>query len=336
MLLRSVQKGMKPVLKILITGGSGFIGTNLVEYYKAAGFTVTNFDIIEPRNIAHIDAWRDVDLLDRKNLAIAIAEVDPDVVFHMAARTDLNGSNVSDYDVNTKGLDNLIFALNGLDSLKSVVFASSMLVCKVGYVPSSEIDYCPDTPYGESKVLGEELIRNSESRFPWTIVRPTSIWGPWFASPYRDFFKTVSNNCYFHPRGFRVRRSYGFVYNTIYQLDRISRMVENRLAGDTIYLADYKPIELKSWADKIQESLGVWPVKQVPLRIFKILAKLGDFAKFLGMKNPPMTSFRLNNMLTEMVHDTSKLERYCGPTPYSMSDGVDITCEWLVKSGNKL
>ena len=321
--------------KVLITGGSGFIGTNLVEYFKAAGCDVINFDIKKPRNIEHIDMWYEVDLLDREKLTTSIAEFAPDIVFHMAARTDLDGSDLSDYDVNTKGLDNLINALNTLDDLKSVVFASSMLVCKLGYLPSNEKDYCPDTVYGKSKVLGEEIIRNTITRFPWTIVRPTSIWGPWFASPYRDFFTTVNNNFYIHPKGLRVRRSYGFVYNIIYQLDCISQMLNNKLIGETIYLADYKPIELKLWADKIQESLNVWPIREVPLAIFKILAKAGDFAKYLGFEHPPITTFRLNNMLTEMIHDTAKLQDYCGDTPYSMSDGVAITCKWLIHNYNK-
>ena len=54
--------------------------------------------------------------------------------------------------------------------------------------------------------------------------------------------------------------------------------------------------------------------------------------KIIGLKNPPMTSFRLNNMRTEMVHDTLELEAYCGETPFSTSDGVEITCAWMMKN----
>ena len=318
--------------KVLVTGGSGFIGTNIVEYYKSIGCDVINFDINEPRNIEHIGAWRKLNLLDQDLLNSAITEISPDIVFHMAARTDLGGADVCDYDVNTIGVSNLINALNTLDNLKSVVFASSMLVCKLGYRPNNENDYCSDTAYGQSKVVGEKIIRSSELRFPWVIVRPTSIWGPWFGKPYRDFFITIKNNLYVHPKGFRVQRSYGFVYNIIYQLASIAEVRNNDLIGKTIYLADYEPIELKLWADKIQVALDVRPIKEVPLIIFKVLAKIGDFMKYLGFNNPPMSTFRLSNMITEMVHDTGKLESYCGETPYSMIDGVNITCEWLTKN----
>jgi GlcNAc-P-P-Und epimerase len=316
--------------KILVTGGSGFIGTNLIEHYKSIGDEVFNIDINQPRNIEHLDQWRKVDLLDKDKLTSVIKEIEPNIVFHMAARTDLNGLNVGNYDVNTRGVENLIGALNELSTLDFVIFASSMLVCRLGYKPSSEVDYCPNTPYGRSKVIGEELVRSSNINFPWVIVRPTSIWGPWFATPYRDFFDMVRKGFYVHPRGVRVKRSYGFIYNSIFQLSRISDRLNDTLVGKTIYLADYQPIELKSWSENIQKNLKTKPVKEAPMQVFKIAAKLGDILKLFGYKNPPMSSFRLNNMLTPMVHDIKLLKNYCGNVPYSIDEGVRITCEWLL------
>ena len=316
--------------KILVTGGSGFIGTNLIEHYKSIGDKVFNIDIKHPRNIEHMDQWHKVDILDKDKLAAIIKEIEPNIVFHMAARTDLNGLNVDSYDVNTKGIENLISALNEINTLDFVVFASSMLVCRLGYKPSSEVDYCPNTPYGESKVIGEGLIRSSNIRFPWVIVRPTSIWGPWFATPYRDFFDMIRKGFYVHPKGVRVRRSYGFIYNSIFQLSRIADRLNDSLVGKTIYLADYEPIELKSWSENIQKSLKVREVKEAPMLLFKVAAKLGDTLKIFGYKNPPMSSFRLNNMLTPMVHDTTPLKKYCGAVPYSINEGVIVTCEWLL------
>jgi nucleoside-diphosphate-sugar epimerase len=315
--------------KVLITGGSGFIGTNLIEHYKSIGDEVFNIDIKQPRNIEHFDQWYKVDILDKDKLTSTIKEIMPNIVFHMAARTDLNGLDVGNYDVNTKGVENLINVLNEINTLEFVVFASSMLVCRLGYKPSSEVDYCPNTPYGKSKVIGEELIRSSNISFPWVIVRPTSIWGPWFATPYRNFFDMIRKGFYVHPEGVRVRRSYGFVYNSVFQLSKISDRLNNELVSKTIYLADYQPIELKTWSKNIQMNLEARPVKEVPMYVFKAIAKLGDILKFFGYKNPPMSTFRLNNMLTPMVHDTKPLKDYCEDIPYSIDEGVEITCEWL-------
>jgi hypothetical protein len=49
----------------------------------------------------------------------------------------------------------------------------------------------------------------------------------------------------------------------------------------------------------------------------------------LGWQNPPLTRFRLNNMITEMVYETSELERIVGPLPFSEKQGVAITVDWL-------
>ena len=161
-------------------------------------------------------------------------------------------------------------------------------------------------------------------------MRPTSIWGPWFDIPYKNFFEVIRRGVYVHPLGLRVRRSYGFVLNAVYQLASISDFRDDSLRSETVYLADYEPVELKSWATAIQQALGVRKVREVPRWIFRIAALGGDVAKRLGIANPPMTSFRYRNMITETVLDTQKLEVYCQKLPYSMQQGVAITCKWLI------
>jgi hypothetical protein len=42
-----------------------------------------------------------------------------------------------------------------------------------------------------------------------------------------------------------------------------------------------------------------------------------------------MSSYRLNNMLTEMIHDTSPLQSVLPRLPYSLDQAIDITCEWI-------
>jgi hypothetical protein len=119
------------------------------------------------------------------------------------------------------------------------------------------------------------------------------------------------------------------VLNTVFQLDCLAAAGGGALVGRTVYLADYEPIELKYWADTIQRELKVRPVREVPLWVLQMMAKAGDLLKRLGYATPPISSFRLKNMLTEMVLDTSPLRIACGAAPYSMEEGVRITCDWL-------
>ena len=174
--------------RILVTGGSGFIGTNLVEYYKDQ-YEVLNLDIAKPRNESHFTYWKNGDILDEEKTIKIFSDFQPHYVLHMAARTDLDGKTLHDYAANTTGVEHVISAINQTESIEKVIFASSRLVCEIGYNPKDEFDYKPSTIYGESKIIGEKIVRDSKKlNGNWIIVRPTSLWGPWFDIPYKNFF----------------------------------------------------------------------------------------------------------------------------------------------------
>ena len=74
-------------MKILITGASGFIGTNLVENYVARGVEVLNFDIDTPRTPPHVAFWRKGDIRDRNKLVCTVKDFRPDRIINLAAAT---------------------------------------------------------------------------------------------------------------------------------------------------------------------------------------------------------------------------------------------------------
>lgn len=322
-------------MKVLITGGSGFIGTNLIEYYSARGADVVNIDIAKPRNKNHLRFWRKVNLCNSLSLKLYIADFSPDYIIHMGAKTDLNEKkNIDYYAANTVGLENLIQALKGLSNLKRIIFASSRLVCEIRYVPKDEFDYRPSTLYGKSKIISEKIIRSSKNiPCSWLIVRPTSIWGPWFDIPYKKFFLTIARAIYMHSGNRNPLKQMGYIGNTIYELDRLLNAPDESIHGKTIYLADYSPIRLRDWAEKIRESMGIKKIRTIPLPVLRIGGLAGDILKLLGCKHPPLTSFRINNIVTDMVYDMSLLEKIVGVLPYSVSEGVELTVEWMKAQG---
>jgi nucleoside-diphosphate-sugar epimerase len=319
---------MSNSMRVLITGGSGFIGTNLVDAFLADGVEVLNLDLEPPRNAGHRDAWRPVSLFDPAALAAACREFAPTHFLHMAARTDLKGASVADYAANVQGLANTIDCIRQLDSLEMTVFASTRMVCRIGYQPRDEFDYCPSTPYGESKVIGERLVRESALETPWVMVRPTSIWGPWFDIPYRTFFDAVERGRFFHVRGANPRKSFGYVGNTVHQVRRLLA-APDQVAGRTLYLADYPPLELREFAELVRAAFGARRLYTVPRAALVPLARAGDFARDHGWGEPPLTTFRLDNLLTEMTYDLTELKTVVGELPYSLPDGVRETVGWM-------
>ena len=316
--------------RIFITGGSGFIGTNLVQYYLDLGARVFNYDIKAPRNSLHEEYWHCADILDSAALSKAVEEFNPDYIFHLAARTDLDGKSIEDYPANTQGVSNIVEAARKVGSLKRAVFASSMYVCKPGYQPKNEYDYLPTTPYGESKIMGEKIVReDAGDAFPWLIVRPTSIWGPWFDVPYKNYFTAVMRGYYFHPKGLKVIRSYGFVLNAVHLLAKLASCAKDMVHSKTFYLADYDPIDLKTWGVMIQEASNSRKITEAPNVAFIVAAKLGDFLQKLGYSNPPMTTFRFNNMRTNVVFNIDEVKSLCGDLPFSTRQGVERTVDWM-------
>lgn len=316
--------------RVLVTGGSGFLGTNLVEFFSSSGDQVLNLDIAEPRDRLHAPHWKRVDVLDAGALRAAIHEFDPDYILHMAARTDLAGRSVADYSANTTGVQNLIDAMGNLLNVKRVIFASSRLVCRIGYQPAGDADYCPTTAYGESKVIGEKIVRHSNAiPCPWLIVRPTSIWGPWFDVPYKTFFTAIAKGYYFHPGSVGIRKSFGYVGNSVHQLKKLMDARDGDIHGRTLFLGDYPPIDLRKMADTIQREMRVKRIRTIPLPLLQPAAKIGDLMRLAGVYNPPLTSFRLNNLVTEMVYDLEPLREIAGPLPYTMEAGVGETVEWM-------
>jgi GlcNAc-P-P-Und epimerase len=321
-------------MKIAITGGSGFIGTNLLLHCRAAGLDVFASDINPPRciDVGHIEK---VDLCDLQCLSSWLDQIKPTVLIHLGARTDLDGKSIEDYKENTHGVSNICKWLQDNPSCKTALFASSRLVCRIGYQPTSDNDYCPTTPYGESKCKGELIVRKSQLPQKWTIFRPTSIWGPWMGAPYDAFFRYVASGLYFHPKNAIINKSFGFVGNSVAQIMALAKGGVDLLNKKTIYLADYQQLNVLEWGNEIRRNLNKPPLISVPYSILKSIALLGDMAKKTGIKNPPLTSFRLQNLLANMPHETSELQSILPILPYSLKQAIIETVIWMQSHTNK-
>jgi GlcNAc-P-P-Und epimerase len=241
---------------------------------------------------------------------------------------------VADYAANTEGVRNVIRAVGLAGGVRLTVYASSRLVFDIAHRPAHDFDYHPTTAYGASKAEGERIVRSEATDASrWLLVRPTSIWGPWFGVPYRDFFEAVLRGRYVHPKGRRIRKSYGYVANSVYELLRLIEAPTEETERRVFWLADYPPIEVAAWAAEIRRRSGQGPVRSMPVSVLRAGGLAGDLLKRAGVAEPPLTTFRVNNLITEMVYDTRSTEDIVGDLPFSMEDGVRATLEWLQGPG---
>lgn len=169
----------------LVTGGSGFIGSHLVDALVDRGDSVTVIDLVEPtperRNAKA--TYIVCDIRDRK-LESIITAIAPSVVFHLAAHID-DRASVLDPMMNAE--HNELGSINVFESAKragtkSIVFASSCAVYGLQEsVPVTEtMRPRPQTPYGISKFAGETYLDSYTTRYGLhtAALRFGNVYGP--------------------------------------------------------------------------------------------------------------------------------------------------------------
>ncbi|EKO3645766.1 NAD(P)-dependent oxidoreductase [Vibrio metschnikovii] len=315
-------------MKVLITGGSGFIGTNLVEVLLARGFDVLSLDISPPVHDKHISVYQYCDIREYESLYEKFIHYSPDIVVHLAARTDLDGKSLDDYSSNILGVSNVCRVVENVSSIKKTLFASSMLVCRAPYVPADVNDFSPNTLYGESKVEGERIVRKASERLgDFVIFRPTSIWGPWFKIPYRNYFDMILGGRFFDIDGGFCKKTYGYITNAVNQIESLMS-TDTDLRDKLIYLGDSKAVDISYWASLIAQNAHLPAPRRLPKWLFRIAALSGDALKMIGISFP-LTSFRLNNMLTDNVVDCSVATSLNIYKEVGLTEATKNTLQWI-------
>ena len=153
-------------MKILITGGAGFIGTHLQEHLQDHEVHVV--DIVNGTDINDIKTWKKI--YDKAHTF--------DCVIHMAAEANsraVNKNPIEAVKTMTQGLVNVVTQFNK----SHFIFLSSSMV--YGDWPQdkdivTESDYCkPIDLYGQLKLAGEGIVKLLHKNY--TIIRPSAVYG---------------------------------------------------------------------------------------------------------------------------------------------------------------
>ncbi|HEV2046635.1 MAG TPA: NAD(P)-dependent oxidoreductase [Chthoniobacterales bacterium] len=322
-------------MKVLVTGGSGFIGTNAVNLLSRDGNTILNYSLHAPLDSAQIQYWRAGDILDSAAIAKAFREFQPHWVLHLAARAECDETTTVEagYRVNTVGTQNVLDAIRATPSVQRTIVTSSQFVCAPGRLPKNDTDYFPETVYGESKVITEKLTREANLPCCWTIIRPTNIWGPWHLRYRREFWRAVQRGLYVHPGRPPVIRCYGYVKNVVYQIQKILAARREIVHGQTLYLGD-RPVNLRDWVNGFSRALTGHDVRIVPRPLIRALALLGDIPTYLTGEPFLINSSRLHSMITDYETPMERTFDLFGENPYTLEEGIRETVEWLESHRN--
>lgn len=317
-------------MKLLLTGGSGFIGTNAMQYFAEHTEAQLNLDLQAPLNGEHTPYWLKANILDLNALTDSFRKFQPEAVIHLAARAECDETTTVEkgYQMNTVGTANVLAAIKATPSVQRVIITSSQFVCGPGYLPKNDEDFSPVTIYGQSKVITEQLTRKAGLACTWTIIRPTNIWGPWHLRYTREFWKIVQRGLYVHPGGKPVIRCYGFVGNLVRQMHRILQLPPEIVNRQVFYLSD-PPDDIKRWANAFSLELRGTPVRVIPRFLLQGLGRIGDVISKITGRPFFITSSRYFSMTSDYSVPMHKTYEALGQPPISLEEGVQETAAWL-------
>jgi len=177
-------------MRILVTGGAGFIGSHIVDQYIAAGHDVAVVDNLweegggKEKNLNPKARFYRADITDEPSLIRIFDEVRPEVVNHQAAQHSVAISTKNpqlDARVNVLGLLNVLTNCTRV-GVRKIIFASSGATYGTpARLPiDEEVVQCPESPYGITKMVTEYYLRYWQEAhgLTYTALRYGNVYGP--------------------------------------------------------------------------------------------------------------------------------------------------------------
>lgn len=319
-------------MRALVTGGAGFIGSTLVDRLRAHGVEPVALDL-PGRSRENLPS--DVRLIEgdvRDPAAMRRAAEGVDLVFHLAARTDLAGRSVAEYDTNVAGTRAVAEAARAAGA-RRLLFVSSMLaVGPTGTLAPIDEASTRETPsaYGKSKREGEALVR--ASGVPYTILRPTLVYGPRERATMYAMFRAIRERKFLLIGGDYTQ---SFVHAWNVADAAIAAALHPGAAGGTYFVSDERPYTLAEFAGTVADALGVrlWPVR-LPLAAARAAGWAFDRAAALAGHELILSSRRVATMTTHYVYSVDAARRGFGFVPgVGLREGVRETAAWYVAHG---
>lgn len=317
--------------RVLVTGGSGFIGIHLIDHLIRLGYEVSNFDIKPPLNGLHLEKWKESSILEKEDIEDHLLRFQPHYIVHLAAVTTQDAKSLSEFEVNIRGSELLLNAASKLIDLRKFIFTSTQYVVTPGaeHLGNSSKPY---GLYGESKLKGENLTREILRFRSWTIVRPTAIWGPWHPILSQGLWKQIHTRRYFHPRKDYAVKGYGYVKNTVWQIEKILQAPDEVTTGEIFYLGDHN-LRQSAWVNAFSQALRGRKLIYVPRITIFFLSEFGEILKKSGVAFPLFRS-RYRNLVTSNPVPLESTLSLFGTPPVTLADGINETAVWYLSPDN--
>lgn len=278
--------------KLLITGGTGFLGRNIVPTLKQS-YNIT---------LCGITPLDDIQV----NLAKEVPELPEvyDVVFHAAGKAHVIPKTEEEkqafFDVNLQGTKNLCAALEKKGLPKSFIFVSTVAVygCEEGEDINEKHPLNGTTPYALSKIQAEYFLTKwcKKHNVVLSIIRPSLIAGPNPPGNLGAMIAGIKSGKYLSIGGGKARKSVLMVND----IPILINLLKDK--GGVFNVCDDSHPSFKELEESISLQLGGKKVIGIPLWFATICAKIGDL---LGSK-APINTLKLSKITKSLTFSNAK------------------------------
>ncbi|MET0451682.1 MAG: NAD-dependent epimerase/dehydratase family protein [Mycobacterium sp.] len=326
---------------VLVTGGSGFVGGNLVTELLERGHRVRSFDRAPSPLKPHDRLQTFVgDITNTDDVAAAVEGVD--TVIHTAAVIDLMGGGSAparerSFSVNVGGTKNLVQAAQSA-GVKRFVYTASNSVVMSGQRIAGGDETMPYTTrfadlYTETKVAAEKFVltQNGQAGMLTCSIRPSGIWGRGDQTMFRKLFESVLRGHVKVLVGSKdVRLDNSYVHNLIHGFILAGEhLVPGGTApGQAYFINDGEPVNMFEFSRPVIEACGHhWPRFRVSGRLVHAVMSVWQWLHFrFGLPQPLLEPLAVERVYLDNFFSTAKAERELGYRPLFTTEAAMADC----------
>ena len=296
--------------RLLFTGGTGFLGKNIMEALQEV-YDVTTCGIT-PEDMV------------KANLAKEVPELDKhyDIVLHACGKAHVVPRTPEEanafFDVNYEGTRNLCASLEKVGVPKALIFISTVAVygCDTGELISEDHPLNGDTPYAKSKIMAEEFLSQwcEEHDVVLSVLRPSLLAGKNAPGNLGAMVNGIR-------KGFYLNIAGGKVCKSVLMVEDIARLLPLLIDKGGVYnVCDTKQPTFGEISASVAKQLGKRKPISIPYWMAWCMAKVGDL---LGTK-APINSYKLEKMTQSLTFSNERARKELGWEPLDVLENYKI------------
>ncbi len=316
----------------VVTGGTGFVGSHLVDLLLTEGFRVrcivrksSDLKWLQNKDVEIFDSG----LFDKEKLKLVIKGTD--YLFHVAGVVRSKNKE-GFYKGNVETTKNLLEVTAEVNpDIKKIVIVSSLTACGPsldGKPCTEETEPHPITTYGRSKLAEEKLAQSFMDKLPITICRAPAIYGERETDIYamfKGFQKGIMTLVGFNTKKLSLIHGRDFVYGLY-----LAAISENT-AGEIYFISSEEIYDWNIISDEMEKAIGKKALRiRIPHFVIYAIGGISHFFNFFLSKPATFNLEKAKDFVQDnWTCDTSKAKKDFGYSQrISLSEGMKSTVEW--------